>query len=34
MNFLLERTDSEEKLSLEALIQGKPSVVVFVRHLG
>lgn len=34
MNYILETIDSEKTISLEAAIQGNPTMVVFVRHLG
>ncbi len=34
MNFVLETTDPEKTISLETAIQGKPTMAVFVRHLG
>jgi hypothetical protein len=34
MDYILETTDSEKTISLDTAIQGKPTMVVFVRHLG
>jgi hypothetical protein len=34
MNYILETIDPEKTISLETAIQGKPTMVVFVRHLG
>ncbi|SFB08439.1 hypothetical protein SAMN04488577_2945 [Bacillus sp. cl95] len=34
MNYQLESTSSETPVLLSELINGKRSVVVFVRHLG
>lgn len=34
MKYVLETTDPEKTISLETAIQGNPTMVVFVRHLG
>ncbi|ESU31794.1 hypothetical protein G3A_14845 [Bacillus sp. 17376] len=34
MEYVLETTDPEKSLTLGTAIQGKPTMVVFVRHLG
>jgi hypothetical protein len=34
MNYVLETTNTEQTITLEEVIQGRPTMVVFVRHLG
>lgn len=34
MNYVLETTNTEQTITLEEAIQGRPTMVVFVRHLG
>jgi hypothetical protein len=34
MNYVLETIHPEKTITLETAIQGNPTMVVFVRHLG
>ncbi len=34
MDYVLETTNTEQTITLEEAIQGRKTMVVFVRHLG